>query len=391
LTDDGPGPIVLVVASLNRGLLNQLGRAASVDRRTTMVLQPLGENAIRSLVEEIGGSPADDGIVEAASGSPQVAIEQAAAMWLGHREDQPEEARLDHQLHSLKALPRGILSALAMVETSLTSKLLAGVLDAPVGEIRQQCERLSALHLMSRGPYGSWQLALRQLSESALGLVSLRRRDQVRLRLAYRLGRDDHGESARSRPTRARLLARSGRREEALLIGREHVQALIAQGFIDIALATLEWLALLADRRAMGAPREAVELRLDQVELAISADRLEHARRVLTGIPALAKASRSESALLSALALEARIALRNNDAEQCRGLLSRLGAIDDLSPPRGLATACLALGEWYLTTDDRPRAEGLLRRAEDTLERFVPASGLLPEVRRLLESQTIDR
>ena len=55
LADNLAGPLLLAVSSLNRALLNQLGRAATAERRSSIVVKALERPSLARLLERVSG------------------------------------------------------------------------------------------------------------------------------------------------------------------------------------------------------------------------------------------------------------------------------------------------------------------------------------------------
>ncbi|MBN1947396.1 MAG: serine/threonine-protein kinase PknK [Bradymonadales bacterium] len=384
LATESPGPLLLAMSSLNRGLLNEFGRAATQDRRTSIVLSPLQDEETANLITHIAGSAPSSEMIQTSQGIPQWAIELALDWKFGSGEA-VKPVPLDLFLRSVPPLQLGLLGMLALSEVPMPTNILARALRVEEEKLASACQGLAALHLIVQRPQEGWSLGLRSLTPSIGKVLQETAQGKARLRVVHLLVCEHQGGDALSRPPQARLLAQARMREEALDIGRDHKSSLVRSGFIDVALNYIDQLVALTDRPILNSPHDSLHLRLEQAQLALSALRLERGLRTLGTLTAQATQLRDEDALLIATAQMARSALRNGDEQRCEELVRSLSnLVDESISSVGQAYATLALAEWNLATGHLERSAELFEKAHVTLASTPQQAGTLPEIRFLL-------
>jgi hypothetical protein len=369
--------LVLVVASRQRGLLNELSRATPEEQRHFIILQRLDDHSLRDIATHVAGEPPGPDFFLLAGGLPQAAVELGLGQRLGLDLELIDE-RVEHVAESLDETSRWLIATCLAAGDPLPVEVLADACELKRSEARAHCERLAALHLLSEGPSEHWAAGLRSVAVAILDTLPQAERDLRARRLAdlqrARAGRAD----ALAVPVRARLMASAGRARLALELGKQHATSLVRAGFLGVAIDYLEYLASLTRRGTIGRPSESVVLRLWQVQLALVGHHLERARKILGLLSSESSGSPSEIASLGALAQHARLALRTGERDAARAALSRLARdADDHAPPLVVALACLALSEWHEASGSLARARELLSRALHLLRTSSGAGGFL--------------
>ena len=372
-------PMLLVISSSNRGLLSQLGRAAPEDQRTTLVLQPLAEEAVTKLAAHVAGGPVANEAIRLSAGVPQLAVDQA----LRHRFSRPPSKRadrLDWLLLGLELLPAQIVSMLAIARAPIPTVALAELIGAEAGVVHRNCRRLASLHMIVENPVDCWSVGLRTVYDAVEHRITARESTHLGLKLAYRLTRHESA-ATRQRPTAARMFALAGRTETAIELGQAHADSLASVGFTDIALNYLGYLARVAEQEDFAQPRHVVRLRLQQVELGLNAHRLGRVRQILAHLSSKTEELRDEAAMIQVLAQQTRVSLRAGDSETTDATARRLSTAADVAvAPTALALASLALAEWHRQGGNLGRAKELLLRGHEALASFSPASSTLTDL-----------
>lgn len=363
----GPGPLLLIITSVNRGLLNQIGRAAEPERRVSIVLPPLDRPAVTNILNRASGGTHTESMVDLTAGSPLWALELGIASRAGYKEEKRPDDMAGY-LGQFGTLSVELLAALGIARLPLPSAVLAQLLGVKPKLARKTCQRLAALHLIRRGPYGGWTLTTRFLTNTAPTLISSGRTHHIRCYLSDLLVRHLHEKNPLTNPARGRLLALAGARHRALESMRHHAQSLADQGYSDVALNHLDRCASWLAEPSFGSPSSALSIGLDCVELAMASMRLERARQLLSVLLSKAAALGDENGYAQSLAQTARLALREGNFDETRTMLKALyRSVDRHSPLEAQALVYLAVGEWHSRMGNLRRAQVTLLRAYSLL------------------------
>lgn len=347
-------PLLLVIASSNRGLLTQLGRAADESIRSTIVLPPLEEPAIRRLIGHITEEEVPDEAVRVAGGSPQLAVDQALRQKFGRAPSKRAE-RLDWLPLGLEPLPARILALLSATRIAVPSVSLAKLVGDDAGTVHRVCRRLAGMHLLVELPVDHWSIGLRTVHEAFGGEPDHREQVRMTRRLATRLAGPGPGSVLR-RPRAARLFANIGDLDKAEVLAREHASLLAFSGFTDLAINYLGAVA----RTMSGGRRhssQAVRIRIEQVDHGLSAHRIARVRESLGRLATQSAELKAEEAIIQVMAQRLRLALRTGEEEGVADTISCLSTdASGSSSAASIGRVALALGEWH-------DSQGHLRRA----------------------------
>lgn len=353
-------PLLLVLASGRRALLSQLARVTPEEVRTTLILPPLDSDAMVRLGNHVAEDTISDEALDTAAGLPQAIIDQALRQRYQRRPSKRVD-RLDWLLLGMEPLPADIVTALAVADVPVTTLGLADALGAEAGLVHRTCRRLAGLHLVVETAADHWAIGLRSAGSAVHRTADPRDVLRWAKHFAKRAAKPGPGATFR-RPTATRLFGLSGQSEKALEYGRAHAEALARTGFTDIALSYLDNLARITEQELAGSPSEALQLRLRQVELGVSAHRLAHVREMLARLVTNSRDLRDDNAVLQVLAQQLRVSVRSGDDEAASESAARLASATDRSAsPTAFSWASLALAEWHHRQGRLSRADGLLR------------------------------
>ncbi len=338
-------PLLLVIASSNRGLLTQLGRAADESIRSTIVLPPLEEVAIRKLIGHITDEEVPDEAVRVAAGSPQLAVDQALRQKFGRAPSKRPE-RLDWLPLGLEPLPARILALLAATRIAIPSVSLARLVGDEAGTVHRVCRRLAGMHLLVELPVDHWSIGLRTVYEAFGGEPDHREQLRMTRRLATRLAGPGPGSVLR-KPRAARLFANVGDLDRAESLAKEHASLLAFSGFTDLAINYLGSVA----RTMSGGRRhssQAVRIRIEQVDHGLSAHRIARVREALGRLATQSAELKAEDAILQVMSQQLRLALRTGEEDGVADTIACLSVdASGSSSARSVGRVALALGEWH--------------------------------------------